>query len=86
MQGKIQLSLRNPLDTKQDEVASANSRGLYKGVAEPPPVSQPVVHHNKAEKKTAPPPVGSTGVSIEVYPGDKKSEEVKCTEEGCTSK
>src|SRR5450631_4908747 len=34
-EGHIQLALRNPLDTKQDEVASSNSRGLYKGGAAP---------------------------------------------------
>ncbi len=30
-EGHIQLALRNPLDTKQDEVAAANAKGLYKG-------------------------------------------------------
>ena len=31
-QGHIQLALRNPLDTKADDVPSSNSRGLYKGL------------------------------------------------------
>src|SRR5580693_344682 len=30
-EGKIQLSLRNPLDTHQDSVDPANAKGLYKG-------------------------------------------------------
>src|ERR1700675_1875632 len=30
-EGKIQLSLRNPLDTHQDAVDAANAKGLYKG-------------------------------------------------------
>jgi pilus assembly protein CpaB len=81
-EGHIQLALRNPLDTRQDEVASSNSRGLYKGT--PIPVTAaPVVHHTapKTVAPVAPPP--STGVSIEVYQGDKKPEVVKCSEENC---
>lgn len=82
-QGHIQLALRNPLDTKQDEVPSSNSRALYKGMA-PAPVEHPVIHHvaQKAPPIAAPP----TGVSIEVYQGDKKADLVKCTDEGCTGK
>lgn len=82
-QGHIQLALRNPLDTKQDEVAPANSRGLYKGAPAPPPV-QPAVHHTIEKKVTTPPPA-STGVSVEVYQGDKKNE-INCTEQGCGTK
>src|SRR5579862_3196665 len=83
-EGHIQLALRNPLDTKQDEFPSSNSRGLYKGMA-PAPVTHAVVHHTVAQKAppVAPPP---TGVSIEVYQGDKKADLVKCTDEGCTGK
>lgn len=83
-EGHIQLALRNPLDTKEDEVASSNSRGLYRGL--PPPVTTtPIVHH--ATTKTAKPPAPAlpTGVSIEVYQGDKKPEVVKCSEENCGS-
>jgi pilus assembly protein CpaB len=79
-QGHIQLALRNPLDTRQDEVASSSSRGLYKGAA---PVVIPVVHHTVAKKETPTPPPAPTGVSIEVYHGDKKPEVVKCSEENC---
>src|SRR3954453_3851648 len=39
-QGHIQLSLRNPLDTKQTDVAALRSSSLYKGELPPPtPVS-----------------------------------------------
>jgi len=79
-EGHIQLALRNPLDTKQDEVPSSNSRGLYRGLAAP--VTQPVVHHAVVRKVEAPAPPPSTGVSIEVWQGDKKTEE-KCTDDGC---
>jgi pilus assembly protein CpaB len=82
-QGHIQLALRNPLDTKQDEVAASSSRGLYRGSAPvvTPPTPTPV-HHAVPRKTEAAPPPPSTGVSIEVYQGDKKSE-VKCTEGNC---
>src|SRR3984957_5650723 len=80
-EGHIQLALRNPLDTKQDEVPSSNSRGLYRGVSTSAP-AQPVLHHITTKKVPAPPP-SSTGVSIEVYQGDKKPEIVKCSEENC---
>jgi pilus assembly protein CpaB len=81
-EGHIQLALRNPLDTRQDEVPSSNSRGLYRGSATPAP-TKPVIHHTmtKAVAPSLPPP--STGVSIEVYQGDKKPEIIKCSEENC---
>jgi len=45
-EGRIQLVLRNPLDTHQDKVDPANARGLYQGgtpVAAPPrPVVRPI--------------------------------------------
>jgi pilus assembly protein CpaB len=81
-QGHIQLALRNPLDTKQDDVSPANSRGLYKGT--PALATQPPAHHT-IERNVAPPPPTSTGVSVEVYQGDKRTD-IKCTEEGCGTK
>jgi pilus assembly protein CpaB len=83
-EGHIQLALRNPLDTKQDEVPSSNSRGLYRGIANPPPV-QPVVHHAAMKKVTSIPPA-STGVSVEVYQGDKKMDVVKFPDESSETK
>jgi len=83
-EGHIQLALRNPLDTRQDDVASENSRGLYKGMAPLPVVHAPVHHVETA--RAAPPPPASTGVSVEVYQGDKKAEVVKCSDEGCENK
>ena len=84
-QGHIQLALRNPLDTKAQDVPASRTGGLYKGGAAPAPVSAPV-HHVIIKKPEAAPPPASTGVSVEVYQGDKKNE-VNCTEEkGCVSK
>src|ERR1035438_8920516 len=84
-EGRIQLALRNPLDTKQDEVASSNSRGLYRGAAMPASVQSPVVHHTPIKRvTTAPPP--STGISVEVYQGDKKMDVVKFPDENSETK
>src|SRR5712672_3654233 len=63
-EGHIQLALRNPLDTLQDEVAASNSKGIYKGGTTA--VIPPVVHLHPVKKKTevvAPPP---TVLSVEV--------------------
>jgi pilus assembly protein CpaB len=84
-EGKIQLALRNPLDTKQDDVPASSSRGLYRGgaVVTPP---QPVVHHSAPVKAAAPPPVQSpSGMKIEVFSGESKKE-VNCSEESCEGK
>jgi pilus assembly protein CpaB len=79
-EGRIQLVLRNPLDTHQDPVDAANARGLYKGgtpVAAPPrAVVRPVKMH-KTEQPAPPPSV----LSIEVYQGDKKPDVVKFPEQ-----
>jgi pilus assembly protein CpaB len=82
-EGHIQLALRNPLDTKQDDVPSADARGLYKGMP-PPPVAHVPVKHVAAPKVTPPP--ADTGVSVEVYQGDKKMDVVKCSDSGCGGK
>jgi pilus assembly protein CpaB len=81
--GHIQLALRNPLDTKQDEVPSANSRGLFKIAAPAAPVRTVPVHH--VTPKSAP-PQPSPGVQVEVYQGDKKMDVVKFPDEGGNSK
>jgi pilus assembly protein CpaB len=81
-EGHIQLALRNPLDTKQDDVPASNSRGLYRGLPVPATVHSPVRHVVPAKPPTTAP---STGVSIEVYQGDKK-QEVKFPEEGSDTK
>ncbi len=86
-EGKIQLALRNPLDTKAEDVPAASSRALYRGGMAPPPAPAATVHHAVIKKPAiqAPPPA-ATGLSIEVYQGDKKPDSVKCTDEGCQSK
>lgn len=79
-EGHIQLALRNPLDTQQDEVAAANAKGLYKGgtpAAAPPVRPHPV----KAQRSPQPAPPPSV-VGVEVYQGDKKKEVVNFQDQG----
>jgi pilus assembly protein CpaB len=68
-QGRIQLALRNPLDTQQTDLAAARSGGLYK-ISAPPPSTAPKTHV-KAVKLQPAPPV-SQKYTVEVYKGDKK--------------
>jgi pilus assembly protein CpaB len=79
-EGKIQLVLRNPLDTHQDPVDAANAKGLYMGgtpvAARPHVTSRPV-----KQQKTEPPPTSPSVLSIEVYQGDKKPDIVKFPEQ-----
>jgi pilus assembly protein CpaB len=84
-EGHIQLALRNPLDTLQDDVAASNSKGIYKGGTTA--VTPPAVHARPVKKKTevvAPPPPST--LNIEVYQGDKKPDVVKFPEESPNTK
>ncbi len=70
-QGKIQLALRNPLDTKQQELASVGTVSLYKGMPIPMTTAAP---RPRTVKHTAPPPTTTlpSVYSIEVIKGTKK--------------
>lgn len=74
-QGKIQLALRNPLDTKQQELASVSTGTLYKGVPTPAPASAPRPKSTKHAVVTktieAPPPT----YSVQVIKGTKTQEQ-----------
>jgi hypothetical protein len=83
LQGRIQLTLRNPLDTKQDDVAASSSRGLYKGAVVAESV-RPVVRRVGAPK-APPPPRSKEGVKIQVYQGDKR-QDVTFPDEGSDTK
>ncbi len=80
-QGHIQLSLRNPLDTRQEEVPASSARGLYKAGA---PAAPAPVHHAVITKAPTP-PAAPTSISVEVWQGDKKSL-ADCSDEGCQTK
>jgi pilus assembly protein CpaB len=71
MEGKIQLSLRNPLDTHSDPVDAANAKGLYKGGT--PETPRPARARPVKQLKTEPPPPSPSVLSVEVYKGDKKT-------------
>jgi pilus assembly protein CpaB len=64
---KIQLALRNPLDTKTQDVPMTAMGNIF--ADQNPPPLHPVVH---AIKKTPAPP---GKVSIEIYNGNKRTEE-----------
>jgi pilus assembly protein CpaB len=70
-QGKIQLALRNPLDTKQQELASVSTGSLYRGVPAPAAAASATrpksAKHTVVLAPTPPPPY-----SVEVYKGTKK--------------
>src|SRR5579862_2152450 len=84
-EGKIQLILRNPLDTHQDPVDAANAKGLYKG-GTPPQAPHTSVHPVKQQAHKAEPAPSPTVLSVEVYQGDKKPDVVKFPEGGDESK
>jgi pilus assembly protein CpaB len=70
-QGRIQLALRNPLDTRQQDIASARTDGLYKGGAPAPvqaPVARPKVKSPTPPPATLAPPAPFT---VEIYKGSK---------------
>jgi pilus assembly protein CpaB len=70
-QGKIQLSLRNPLDTGQQDLSGVNAGALYRGGA---PAPHPTTTARpRTRPATATPPAPSV-YSIEVIKGDKREE------------
>ena len=68
-QGHIQLSLRNPLDTKQEGIDAVRSTSLYKNVPQPAPT---LVAAKPRAKKII--PVTPDVYTIEVIRGNKKEE------------
>ena len=79
-EGKIQLVLRNPLDTHQDPVEAENAKGLY--MSGTPVAARPhVTIRPVRQQKTEPPPTSPSVLSVEVYQGDKKPDIVKFPEQ-----
>jgi pilus assembly protein CpaB len=75
-EGHIQLALRNPLDTRQDDVPAASAKGLYKGVMTTPAAAPAPAHVHQVKQKTVPPLPAPNVLSVEVYQGDKKLPDV----------
>jgi pilus assembly protein CpaB len=85
-QGHIQLALRSPLDTKQDDVASSSARGLYKGAPAPAVTPVKLPRAVAVRKPAAPASPASSVVSVEVIEGDKKPVVVPFPEQGSDAK
>jgi len=71
-QGHIQLVLRNPLDTKQEDVAAVRSSSLYKNGSDPTPAAPRSKPKHVAVQAA---PTIPTTYTVEVYKGDKKEED-----------
>jgi pilus assembly protein CpaB len=69
-QGRIQLTLRNPVDTKQEDLSSVKADALYRNVSVP----APVVPHVKVRKSSSPvaAPTAPAVYQVEVIRGEKK--------------
>lgn len=70
-QGRIQLSLRNPLDNRQQDLSPVSTSALYRGGAAPPPVAPKV---RSGPRKSVVPVPGPSVYAVEVIRGDKKEE------------
>ena len=80
-EGRIQLSLRNPIDTHQDQVGPANAKGLYQGGTAMAAAPKAAAVHPVKQHKVAQPPPPPSVLSVEVYQGDKKPDVVKFPDE-----
>ncbi len=65
-QGRIQLALRNPLDTKQQDLATVKSNSLYKNISAPTPVVR-----ERSKRKTVEIPPAPAFYTVEVIRGNK---------------
>src|SRR2546430_9849081 len=65
-QGRIQLALRNSLDTKQQELATVKSNSLYKNISAPTPVVR-----ERPKRKTVEIPPAPAFYTVEVIRGNK---------------
>src|SRR3989442_11710901 len=68
-QGRIQLALRNPLDTRQQALVSVKTGALYRNLTPPPPPPRPRV--KKASVVVPPRP---ETITIEVIRGNDRKE------------
>ena len=74
-QGKIQLALRNPLDTRQEELAAAKADALYKITAAPAPSAPSRPRPRPAVAPVAVTPAAPGPYTIEIWKGDKREED-----------
>jgi pilus assembly protein CpaB len=67
-QGKIQLSLRNPLDTRQQELPPVRADSLYGKAATAPAAPRPKIKHTAVPTPAPPPSV----YGVEIIRGNKR--------------
>lgn len=70
-EGRIQLSLRNPLDTKKEGIGSTRSSAVYVGATPPPAEAKPRIHHAAAK---APTQLPTPPYQVEMIRGNKLEE------------
>jgi pilus assembly protein CpaB len=70
-EGRIQLSLRNPLDTKKGGIGATHSSSLYPGEAKVAIAPKPSKPHKVIAKGPAPPPAP---YQVEMIRGNKREE------------
>jgi pilus assembly protein CpaB len=73
-QGKVQLSLRNPLDTKQQDLGIVSTNSLYRGSAPIRPATTTIAAAHPRPKTTTISPAPPSVYSVEVIKGDKREE------------
>jgi pilus assembly protein CpaB len=78
-EGRIQLSLRNPLDTRDQSLSAVREQTLYRGGAASSPPPSPVKVPRKPSTNVIPPPKPAS-FSVEIIKGDKR--ENKTFDEG----
>ena len=75
-EGRITLTLRNPLDTLPTDTLGVRMGGLMGGSPEPPPAPKPAVRKAPAPAiVTAPPPEPPKPYTVEAIRGAKRTEE-----------
>jgi pilus assembly protein CpaB len=68
--GRIQLALRNPLDTSQNEVAAVGIHSLYPGAKSAAPAT--VTHSRQKAATVTQTPTAPSAYPVEVIKGDKR--------------
>ena len=74
-EGRIQLSLRNPLDTKKGGIGATRTSSLYLGEKPEPTESKPKAH--KVVAKGPAPPTAPMPYTVEMIRGSKRDETSK---------
>lgn len=69
-EGRIQLALRNPLDTHREEIAGTRASSLYPGAAAPPSSGKPKIHRQPIPVTVIP----SAPYQVETIRGSKRDE------------